>query len=165
MGEAIEAMEATEDTTTARGPLMLRLRLMLSPPPLPSLDMATTAMATDTELTDTGMPLLTPMDITATTARDLLMPSPPMATTVIMEVTSEDIMATVATEDTTTARGLLMLSRDTATTVMGTEATVEDTMVMLMVMATDTTVEKFQKFMLIQSDLEFSTNEFGPLWY
>merc|ERR1712088_637777 len=138
--EAMEAMEATEATTTARGPLMLRLRLMLSPPPLPSLD--TTAILTDTE---------------------------PMATTVIMEVTmevtTEDIMATVATEDTTTARGLLMLSPDTATTVMGTEATVEDTMVMLMVMATDTTVEKFQKFMLIQSDLEFSTNEFGPLWY
>merc|ERR550539_1353129 len=111
-------MEATEDTTTARGPLMLRLRLMLSPPPLPSLDMATTAMATDTELTDTGMLLLTPMVITATTARDLLMPSPPMGTTVIMgtEVTAEDIMATVATEDTTTARGLLMLSPDTATT-------------------------------------------------
>merc|ERR550519_430073 len=167
--EAMEAMEATEDTTTARGPLMLRLRLMLSPPPLPSLDMATTAMATDTEPTVTGMLLLTPMDITATTARDLLMPSPPMATTVIMEVTmevtTEDIMATVATEDTTTARGLLMLSPDTATTVMGTEATVEDTMVMLMVTATDTTVENFQKFMLIQSDLEFSTNEFGPLWY
>merc|ERR550519_310112 len=113
-------MEATEDTTTARGPLMLRL--MLSPPPLLSLDMATTAMATDTELTDTGMLLLTPMDITA---RDLLMPSPDMVgTTVIMgtEVTTEDIMATVATEDTTTARGLLMLSPDT-TTVMGTEAT------------------------------------------
>merc|ERR1712088_153007 len=126
--EAMEAMEATEATTTARGPLMLRLRLMLSPPPLPSLD--TTAILTDTEPTVTGMLLLTPMDITATTARGLLMPSP-----------------------------------DTATTVMGTEATVEDTMVMLMVMATDTTVEKFQKFMLIQSDLEFSTNEFGPLWY
>merc|ERR1719458_2079225 len=162
----MEAMEATEATTTARGPLMLRLRLMLSPPPLPSLD--TTAILTDTEPTVTGMLLLTPMDITATTARDLLMPSPDMVgTTAIMgtEVTTEDIMATVATEDTTTARGLLMLSPDTATTVMGTEATVEDTMVMLMVMDTDTTVEKFQKFMLIQSDLEFSTNEFGPLWY
>merc|ERR1719278_2479463 len=111
----MEAMEATEDTTTARGPLMLRLRLMPSPPPLPSL--GTTAILTDTTLlTVTAMLLLTPMDITATTARGLLMPSPPMATTVIME------------------------------------ATVEDTMVMLMVMATDTTVEKFQKFMLIQSD-------------
>merc|ERR550519_2513957 len=101
------------------------------------------------------MLLLTPMDITASTARGLLMPSPDMVgTTAIMgtEVTTEDIMATVATEDTTTARGLLMLSPDTATTVMGTEATVEDIMVMLMVMATDTTVEKFQKFMLIQSD-------------
>merc|ERR1719490_196802 len=108
-------------------------------------------------LTDTVMLLLTPTDIITPMARGLLMPSPDMATTVIMgtEVTTEDIMATVATEDTTTARGLLMLSPDTATTVMGTEATVEDTMVMLMVMATDTTVEKFQKFMLIQSDLEF----------
>merc|ERR1719507_1679723 len=101
-------------------------------------------------------------------ARGLLMPSPDMvATTAIMgtEVTTEDIMATVATEDTTTARGLLMLSQDMVTTVMGTEATVGATMGMVMVTATDTTVEKFQKFMLIQSDLEFSTNEFGPLWY
>merc|ERR1719500_2405281 len=118
----MEAMEATEATTTARGPLMLRLRLMLSPPPLPSLD--TTAILTDTEPTVTGMLLLTPMDTTATT----------VIMEVTMEVTTEDIMATVATEDTTTARGLLMLSPDTATTVMGTEATVEDTMVMLMVM-------------------------------
>merc|ERR1739848_136234 len=164
MEGTVEAIEATEDTTTARGPLMLRLRLMLSPPPLPSLDMATTAMATDTELTDTGMLLLTPMDIS--TARGLLMPSPPMGTTAMgTEVTTEDIMATVATEDTTTARGLLMLSQDMVTTVMGTEATVGATMGMVMVTATDTTVEKFQKFMLIQSDLEFSTNEFGPLWY
>merc|ERR1719211_471946 len=160
MEGTVEDMEATEATTTGRGPLMLRLRLMLSPPPLPSLDMATTAMATDTELTVTGMLLLTPMDITATTARDLLMPSPPMGTTAMG---TEDITATVATEDTTTARGLLMLSQDMVTTVMGTEATVGATMGMVMVTATDTTVEKFQKFMLIQSDLEFSTNEFGPL--
>merc|ERR1711981_564435 len=113
--EAMEAMEATEATTTARGPLMLRLRLMLSPPPLPSLD--TTAILTDTEPTVTGMLLLTPMDITATTARDLLMPSPPMATTVIMEVTVEDTLE-------------------------------------------DTGVEKFEKFMLIQSDWSSVTNEF-----
>merc|ERR1719507_644044 len=122
------------------------------------------------DITDTVMLLLTPTDIITPMARGLLMPSPDMVGTtaimeVTMEVTTEDIMATVATEDTTTARGLLMLSQDMVTTVMGTEATVEDTMVMLMVMATDTTVEKFQKFMLIQSDLEFSTNEFGPLWY
>merc|ERR1719412_2625160 len=128
MEGTVEAMVATEDTTTARGPLMLRLRLMLSPPPLPSLDMATTAMATDTELTVTDMLLLTPMDIS-------------------------------------TARGLLMPSPDMGTTAMGTEVTVGATMGMVMVTATDTTVEKFQKFMLIQSDLEFSTNEFGPLWY
>merc|ERR1712141_910838 len=71
--------------------------------------MATTVMDTAITLTDTGMPLLTPMDITATTARDLLMPSPP-----------------------------------TGTTVMGTEATVEDTEAMVLVTATDTTVEKSQ---------------------
>merc|ERR1719507_2025799 len=101
----MEAMEATEATTTARGPLMLRLRLRLSPPPLPSLDMATTAILTDTEPTDTVMLLLTPTDIIIM-ARGLLMPSPDMVgTTAIMgtEVTTEDIMATVATEDTTTA--------------------------------------------------------------
>merc|ERR1712150_43837 len=117
-------------------------------------------------LTDTGMPLLTPMDITATTARGLLMLSQDMVTTAMgMEVTVGAIMATVATEDTTTARGLLMLSQDMVTTAEATEVTVGATMGMVMVMATDITVEKFQKFMLIQSDLEFSTNEFGPLWY
>merc|ERR1719507_2706779 len=109
------------------------------------------------DITDTVMLFLTPTDIITPMARGLLMPSPDMVgTTAIMEVTMEgtmeDIMATVATEDTTTARGLLMLSPDTGTTVMGTEDTVEATMVILMVMATDTTVEKFQKFMLIQSD-------------
>merc|ERR1712158_294116 len=99
--DTVEAtMVATEDTTTARGPLMLRLRLMLSPPPPLSPDMVTTAMDTDTE----------------------------------------------DTEDTTTERGPLMLSPDMATTAMDTA---EDTTVMVMVMATDTTVEKFQKFMLI----------------
>merc|ERR1712141_189702 len=116
---AMEAtMVATEATTTARGPL--RLRLMLSPPPLlspllmPSPDiLVVTDM--DTALPDTDT-LLTPMDIT--------------------------IMA----------RGLLMPSPATDTTAMGTEATVEDTMVMVMVTGTDTMVEKFQKFMLIQSD-------------
>merc|ERR1712165_398452 len=149
-------MVATGDTTTARGPLMLRLRLMPSPPPLPSPDMVTTvATWADITLTDTDMLLLTPMDITATTARDLLMPSQPMVTTVMdMDITvmGMEVMATVATEDTTTARGLPMLSPDMVTTVMGTEATVEDTEAMVLVTATDITVEKFQKFMLIQSD-------------
>merc|ERR1711936_553420 len=137
--------------TTARGPLMLRLRLMPSPPPLPSPDMVTTvATWADITLTDTDMLLLTPTDITLTTARDLLMPSQPMVTTVMDMVT--ELMGTEATEDTTTARGLPMLSPDMVTTAVGTEATVEDTMVMVMVTATDITVEKFQKFMLIQSD-------------
>merc|ERR1711992_281978 len=108
----------------------------------------------DTTLTDTDTLLLTPTDIIIM-ARDLLMPSQAMGTTA-MEVTMEDTvgatMATVATEDTTTARGLPMLSPDMVTTVMGTEATVEDTEAMVLVTATDTTVEKFQKFMLIQSD-------------
>merc|ERR1712141_629803 len=130
---------------------MGRPRLMPSPPPLPSPDMVTTvATWADITLTDTDMLLLTPTDITLTTARDLLMPSQPMVTTVMDMVT--ELMGTEATEDTTTARGLPMLSPDMVTTAVGTEATVEDTMVMVMVTATDTTVEKFQKFMLIQSD-------------
>merc|ERR1711971_382074 len=147
--DTVEAMEAT---TTARGPL--RLRLMPSPPPLlspllmPSPDMATTATA----LTDTVMLLLTPTDIIIM-ARGLLMLSPDTGTTAIMdtEATTEDTMATVATEDTTTARGLLMPSPDTGIMVMGTEATMEDTMATVATEDT-TTVEKFQKFMLIQSD-------------
>merc|ERR1712172_288309 len=75
------AMVATEDTTTARGPLMLslRLRLMLSPPPLLSPDMDTMAMDMDTALTGMAMLLLTPTDIMVTTARGPLMLSPPPA--------------------------------------------------------------------------------------
>merc|ERR1711883_17189 len=149
---AMEAtMVATEATTTARGPLMLRLRPLLSP------DMAIMAMGTDTTLTDTDTLLLTPTDIILATARGLLMLSPHM---VIMgtEDTVEDtmvmvmVMAMEATEDTTLARGLLMPSPDTGTMVTGMVDIVEDTMVMVTVMATDITVEKFQKFMLIQSD-------------
>merc|ERR1712141_289099 len=98
---------------------MLRLRLMPSPPPLPSPDMVTT-VATWVDITLTGM----------------------------------EVMATVATEDTTTARGLPMLSPDMVTTAVDTEATTVDMDIMVMATdtATDTTVEKFQKFMLIQSD-------------
>merc|ERR1711997_701965 len=141
-------MEATEDTTTARGPLMLRLRLMLSQPPLLSQAMVITEDTSDITLTDTDTLLLTPMDIMVIMARGLLMPSQAMVTT-DMEDIVEDTMDMGATEATTTARGLLMLSQDTGTTAVDMEATV-DTMVM--VMGTDTTVEKFQKFMLIQSD-------------
>merc|ERR1739847_203190 len=141
MEVTVEVMVVTEATTTARGPLMLRLRL--SPPPLLSPHMATSVIRTDTTLTDTL--LLTPTDIT-TMARGLLMPSPHMATMVTTEDTSEDTVAMEATEDTTTARGLLMPSQDTGTTAMDTEV-----MVMEATEAT-TTVEKFQKFMLIPSD-------------
>merc|ERR1711997_1156104 len=142
-------MVVTEATTTARGLLMLRL--MLSPPPLLSPDIMAD---TDITLTDTDTLLLTPTDIT-TMARGLLMPSPVMATTAMGDTTEdtvEDTMVMVATEDTTTARGLLMLSQAMGIMVTGTEDTVEDTMVMVMVTATDTTVEKFQKFVLIPSD-------------
>merc|ERR1712088_906148 len=139
-------MVATEATTTARGPLRLRL----SPPPLlspllmPSPDISVVTDM-DTVLTDTDT-LLTPMDIIIM-ARGLLMPSPDISV-----LTDTDTTAMGATEDTTMARGLLMPSPATDTTAMGTEATVEDTMVMVMVTGTDTMVEKFQKFMLIQSD-------------
>merc|ERR1712060_798631 len=126
--DTVEAtMVATEDTTTARGPLMLRLRLMLSPPPPLSPVMVTTARG----------PLMLSPDM-ATTATDT-----DKATDTATDTDTED------TEDTTTERGPLMLSPDMATTAMDTEDTAEDTTVMVMVMATDTTVEKFQKFMLI----------------
>merc|ERR1712203_188398 len=139
-------MVATEAITTARGPL----RLKLSPPPLlspllmPSPDIL---VVTDTDT------LLTPMDIIIM-ARGLLMPSPDISVVTDMDtvLTDTEAMAMGATEDTTMARGLLMPSPATGTTAMGTEATVEDTMVMVMVTGTDTMVEKFQKFMLIQSD-------------
>merc|ERR1711997_821494 len=148
--DTVEAtMVATEDTTTARGPLMLRLRLMLSPPPPLSPDMVTTAMDMDTALTDTAMLLLTPTDIMVTTARGPLMLSPDMATDTDTATDTATDTDTEDTEDTTTERGPLMLSPDMATTAMDTEDTAEDTTVMVMVMATDTTVEKFQKFMLI----------------
>merc|ERR1711981_797588 len=95
--EAMAAMAMATMATTARGPLMLslRLRLMLSPPPLLSPAMVTTDMATDTALTDMGTLLLTPMDITVTTARDLPMLSPAMVTMVmVMEDTEEVITVT-----------------------------------------------------------------------
>merc|ERR1739844_477972 len=97
--EAMAAMdmEDTEATTTARGPLMLglRLRLMLSPPPLLSPAMVTTDTVTGTALTDTA----TAMDMedteATTTARDLPMLSPAMVTMVmVMEDTEEVITVT-----------------------------------------------------------------------
>merc|ERR1712088_850311 len=96
------ATGATEATTTARGPLRLRLRL--SPPPLLSPDMVTMDMAMDIALTDTGTLLPMPMDITVTMARDLPMLSPDMVTMdMAMEDTEEVIMVTgmVMVMDTT----------------------------------------------------------------
>merc|ERR1712072_424146 len=141
--EAMAAMAMATMGTTARGPLMLslRLRLMLSPPPLLSPAMVTTDTATDTALTDTGTLLLTPMDITVTTARDLPMLSPAMVTTDAVTVTA-----------TATARDLPMLSPAMVTMVMVMEDTEEVITVTAMDMVMGTTVEKIQKFMLIQSE-------------
>merc|ERR1711981_1050175 len=127
--EAMAAMAMATMATTARGLLMLslRLRLMPSPPPLLSPAMVTTDMVTDTALTDTGTLLLTPMDITVTTARDLPMLSPAMD--------MED------TEATTTARDLPMLSPAMVTMVMVMEDTEEDITVTAMVTVMGTTVE------------------------
>merc|ERR1712072_936674 len=148
-GEDTEAMAAMG--TTARGPLMLslRLRLMLSPPPLLSPAMVTTDTDTDTALTDTGTLLLTPMDITVTTARDLPMLSPAMVTTDAVTATAMDMEDT---EATTTARDLPMLSPAMVTMVMVMEDTEEVITVTAMDMVMGTTVEKIQKFMLIQSE-------------
>merc|ERR1712113_921606 len=128
---------------------------MLSRPPLLSQAMVITEDTSDITLTDTDTLLLTPTDIMVIMARGLLMPSLAMVTMDTedtMEDIVEDTMGMGATEATTTARGLLMLSQDTGTMAMDMEAIVGDTMGMVMVMGTDTTVEKFQKFMLIQSD-------------
>merc|ERR1711874_479940 len=102
--EAMEAtMVATEATTTERGPL--RLRLMLSPPPLLSpLPLLSPDILV---VTDTDTPL-TPMDIIIT-ARGLLMPSPDISVVTDMDtvLTDTEAMAMGATEDTTMARDLL----------------------------------------------------------
>merc|ERR1711936_1089750 len=102
--DTVEAtMVATEDTTTARGPLMLRLRLMPSPPPMLSPDMATTAM--DMDITVMGMEVMaTVATEDTTTARGLLMLSPDMVTTAVgTEATVEDTeaMVLVTATDTT----------------------------------------------------------------
>merc|ERR1711997_26411 len=121
-------------------------RLMLSPPPLLSPAMVTTDTATDTTLTDTGTLLLTPMDITVTTARDLPMLSPAMVTTDTVTGTALTDTATAMdmedTEATTTARDLPMLSPAMVTMVMVMEDTEEVITVTAMVTVMGTTVEK-----------------------
>merc|ERR1711981_19907 len=137
--EAMAAMAMATMATTARGPLMLslRLRLMLSPPPLLSPAMVTT----DTALTDMGTLLLTPMDITVTTARDLPMLSPAMVTT---DTVTDTVLTDTAamdmedTEVTTTARDLPMLSPAMVTMVMVMEDTEEVITVTAMVMVMGT---------------------------
>merc|ERR1739842_161662 len=94
--EAMAAMAMATMGTTASGPLMLslRLRLMLSPPPLLSPAMVTTDTVTDTALTDTVAMDMEDTEAT-TTARDLPMLSPAMVTMVmVMEDTEEVITVT-----------------------------------------------------------------------
>merc|ERR1712024_297873 len=89
----------TTATTTARDPLML------SPPPLPSPDMDTTATTNMLTTDITDIPMLMDMDTATTTARDPLMlrplPSPDMdiLDTLITDITAI-LMPTVVTTDT-----------------------------------------------------------------
>merc|ERR1712102_264616 len=91
------------------------------------------------------------MDTMDTMARDLLMLSQAMDTTVMVVdmVMAMDMVMVVMDMDTmdTTARDPLMPSQDM------------DTMDMVMAMAMDTT-DKYLSFLLCS--LEFSTNEIGP---
>merc|ERR1719412_2332053 len=105
------------DTTTARGPLRLRL----SPPPLLSpLLMPTMVIITVTALPTTGMVMLTTattatlmLTMATTTARGPLMLSPLlMLTTVITTVMPHTVMLTAATTAT------LMLTATTATDII-----------------------------------------------
>merc|ERR1739848_967677 len=113
-------------------------------------------MAMDIALTDTGTLLPMPMDITVTMARDLPMLSPDMVTMDMAMDMAMDIALTVTVDmvmDITMARDLPMLSPGMVTMDMAMDIALTATvMVMVTGMVMDTTVEKFQKFMLIQSD-------------
>merc|ERR1719310_1993923 len=99
------------------------------------------------------------MDTMDTMARDLLMLSQAMDTTVMVMdmVMAMDMVMVVMDMDTmdTTARDPLMPSQDMDTMVMDMVMV----MVMDMAMAMDTT-DKYLSFLLCS--LEFSTNEIGP---
>merc|ERR1712066_1055539 len=107
------------------------------------------------------MDMVMDMDIMDTTARDLLMPSQAMDTTVMVMdmVMAMDMVMVVMDMDTmdTTARDPLMLSQDMDTMDMVMDMAMD--MVMDMAMAMDTT-DKYLSFLLCS--LEFSTNEIGP---
>merc|ERR1711992_478830 len=132
MVDTVVAMAATVDTT-ARGLLMPRPLLMLSP--------AMVTTATDTVM-DTAMVAMDMVAATDTTARGLLMLrlSPllmpnlamVMAMVVVMEATAMvDTVVDMADTVATTARGLLMLSPAMDTTAV-------DMVAMDMAAATDT---------------------------
>merc|ERR1711937_1052464 len=108
-----------------------------------------------------GVMVDTDMDTTDTMARDLLMLSQAMDTTVMVMdmVMAMDMVMVVMDMDTmdTTARDLLMPSQDMDTMDMVMGMAMD--MVMDMAMAMDTT-DKYLRFLLCS--LEFSTNEIGP---
>merc|ERR1712227_213512 len=95
------------------------------------------------------------MDTMDTMARDLLMPSQAMDTTVMV---MDMVMAMDMDTMDTTARDPLMPSQDMDTMDMVMDMAM-DTMDMAMAMAMDTT-DKYLSFLLCS--LEFSTNEIGP---
>merc|ERR1719333_388901 len=101
------------------------------------------------------------MDTMDTMARDLLMPSQAMDTTVMvmdMVMTMDMVMVDMDMDTMdTTARDLLMPSQDMDTMDMVMDMAMD--MVMDMAMAMDTT-DKYLSFLLCS--LEFSTNEIGP---
>merc|ERR1712243_136939 len=136
-------MDMDTTDTMARDPLMPRLLLLLSQV-MDTMDMVT---AMDMVMVD--MDMVMDMDIMDTTARDLLMPSQAMDTTVmVMDMVMAMVVMDMDTMDTT-ARDPLMLSQDM------------DTMDMVMDMAMDMdTTDKYLSFLLCS--LEFSTNEIGP---
>merc|ERR1719431_2479700 len=98
MDMAMEAMAMDTTATTARGLLMLRLLLLLSP----AMDMVTdTAMVMAMEAMA--------MDTTATTARGLLMLLPAMATMAIMDMAAMDTTDTVTDMAMATTDKFLLL--------------------------------------------------------
>merc|ERR1712051_728991 len=98
MDMAMEAMAMDTTATTARGLLMLRLLLLLSP----AMD-----MVTDTAM-DMAMEAMA-MDTMATTARGLLMLLPVMATMGIMDMAAMDTTDTVTDMAMATTDKFLLL--------------------------------------------------------
>merc|ERR1712244_19942 len=113
------------DTTTARGPLMLRLLLPLRLPPLlrlmPMLSMESTDMAFPMPAMDTVLPTTTDMPTSDTTARGLLMLSP-LLRPMLMLTTDTTAMPTPTDTDMPT------VPMDTTATPTATDSDTTDKM-------------------------------------